>query len=155
MRKFKVYSVSILIPLAVGILSAISTMGNMDIYATINTPPLAPPAILFPIVWTVLYILMGVSAALIFLSNAPAEEKTKALFTYGVSLFVNFFWSIFFFNMQSFTLSFIWLLLLLGLIIFTVIDYFKINRLAAYLQIPYLIWVIFAGYLNLAIAILN
>ena len=155
MRKFKVYSVSILISLAVGILSALATMGNMDIYATINTPPLAPPAILFPIVWTVLYILMGVSAAIIYLSNAQAGEKTKALFTYAVSLFVNFFWSIFFFNMQAFLLSFIWILLLWGLIILTIIDYYPINKVAAFLQIPYLIWVTFAAYLNLAIVLLN
>ncbi len=155
MRKFKVYSVSILISLAVGILSALATMGNMDIYATINTPPLAPPAILFPIVWTVLYILMGVSAAIIYLSNAQADEKTKALFTYAVSLFVNFFWSIFFFNMQAFLLSFIWILLLWGLIILTIIDYYPINKVAAFLQIPYLIWVTFAAYLNLAIVLLN
>ncbi len=155
MRKFKVYTVSILISLAVGILSALATMENMDIYATINTPFLAPPAILFPIVWTVLYILMGVSAALIYLSSSMTSNKTKALFTYAVSLFVNFFWSIFFFNMQAFLLSFIWLLLLLGLIIFTIIDYYPINKAAAFLQIPYLIWVTFAGYLNLAIVILN
>ncbi len=155
MKKIKVYALSILIAVSVGVLSALATMGNMDIYSTINTPPLAPPAILFPIVWTVLYVLMGVSAAMIYLSNAPASEKTKALFTYGVSLFVNFFWSIFFFNMQAFLLSFVWLVLLWVLIIFTILDYLKINKVAAYLQIPYLIWVTFAGYLNLAIFILN
>jgi tryptophan-rich sensory protein len=155
MRKFKVYTVSILISLAVGILSALATMGNMDIYATVNPPLLAPPAILFPIVWTILYALMGVSSAMIYLSSVPISDKSKALFTYAVSLFVNFFWSIFFFNMQAFLLSFVWLILLLALILLTILDYFKINRLAAILQIPYLIWVSFAGYLNLAIVILN
>lgn len=155
MKKIKIYAFSILIAVGVGVLSALATSGNMDLYSTINVPPLAPPAILFPIVWTILYVLMGVSAAMIYLSDAPAGKKTQALFTYAVSLFVNFFWSIFFFNMQAFTLSFVWLILLLALIILTVKDYFKINKTAAYLQIPYLIWVTFAGYLNLAIAILN
>ena len=151
----KIFIIAILLPLAVGGLSAFLTMGNMDIYATINPPFLAPPAILFPIVWTLLFTLMGISAAIIYLSNAPATEKTKALFVYAVSLFVNFFWSIFFFNMQEFTLSFIWLILLWALIFLTILDYSKINKAAAYLQIPYLIWVAFAGYLNLAIVLIN
>ena len=99
MKKIKAYAISILIALGVGALSALATSGNMDIYSTINKPPLSPPAILFPIVWTLLFTLMGISAAIIYLSSAPATEKTKALFVYAVSLFVNFFWSIFFFNM--------------------------------------------------------
>ena len=155
MKKISVYAVSILTALGVGVLSAVITAKNMDIYATINPPFLAPPAILFPIVWTLLFTLMGISAAIIYLSNAPATEKTKALFVYAVSLFVNFFWSIFFFNMQAFTLSFIWLILLWALIFLTILDYSKINKAAAYLQIPYLIWVAFAGYLNLAIVLIN
>lgn len=155
MKKFKVYAISILIALGVGVLSALTASGNMDIYSTINRPPLSPPAILFPIVWTALYTLMGVSAAMIYLSSAAASDKTKALFTYAVSLFVNFFWSIFFFNMQAFTLSFVWLTLLWGLILLTILDYVKINKIAAYLQVPYLLWVTFADYLNLAIIILN
>ena len=76
MRKFKVYAVSILISLAVGILSALATMGNMDIYATVNPPFLAPPAILFPIVWTILYAQMGVSSAMIYLSSVPISDKS-------------------------------------------------------------------------------
>ena len=155
MRKIKIFAVSILIALGVGALSALATKGNMDIYSSINVPPLAPPAILFPIVWTILYILMGVSAAMIYLSIAPTGQKTKALFTYAVSLFVNFFWSIFFFNMQAFALSFIWLILLWSLIALTILDYLKINKWAAYLQIPYLLWVTFAGYLNYVVWQLN
>jgi tryptophan-rich sensory protein len=155
MKKSKVYFISILISVATGVLSALATMNSMDIYESINTPPLSPPAILFPIVWSILYVLMGVSAARIFLSIAPATEKTTALFTYGVSLFVNFFFSIFFFNMRLFTLSFVWILLLWILVLLTVLDYLKVDKIAAYLQIPYLLWVTFATYLTLFIAILN
>lgn len=152
-KKSKTYIVSIAAALAVGGLSAFFTRGNMDIYKNIVQPPLAPPSFLFPIVWSVLYLLMGISSAAIYLSGRP--NKRAALLTYAASLAVNFFWSIIFFNMQAYTFAFIWLLLLLILIIYTVKQYKPINAAAAYLQIPYLVWVMFAGYLNLMIAILN
>lgn len=152
-KKSKTYIVSIAAALAVGGLSAFFTRGNMDIYKNIVKPPLAPPSFLFPLVWSVLYVLMGISSAAIYLSGRP--NKRAALLTYAVSLAVNFFWSIIFFNMQAYTFAFIWLLLLLILIIYTIKQYKKINAAAAYLQIPYLAWVTFAGYLNLMIAILN
>lgn len=152
-KKSKTYIVSIAAALAVGGLSAFFTHGNMDIYKNIVKPPLAPPSFLFPLVWSVLYVLMGISSAAIYLSGRP--NKRAALLTYAVSLAVNFFWSIIFFNMQAYTFAFIWLLLLLILIIYTVKKYKPINAAAAYLQIPYLAWVTFAGYLNLMIAILN
>ena len=155
MKKIKVYSVSILISVATGVLSALATMRSMDIYSTLNLPPLAPPSILFPIVWSILYILMGVSAGMIYLSGAADTDKVNALFTYGASLFVNFFFSIFFFNMRMFVLSSVWVVLLWALILLTVVDYSRINKAAAYLQIPYLLWVTFASYLTIAIAVLN
>ena len=150
------YVVGIAMPLSVGLLSAFLTKDNMSLYTEINTPPLSPPSWLFPVVWTILYALMGVSSALVFTNaaNNPVEAK-RGLLTYFVSLAVNFFWSILFFNLRLFRLSFFWLLLLLGLIIKTVIHYKRVSSLAAYLQIPYIAWVAFAGYLNLAIAILN
>ena len=154
--KLKPYVISILIALAVGGASALLTMGNMEIYSEIRTPPLSPPSILFPIVWTALYILMGISAAMIYTDkNSKEKEKKEALVPYASSLIVNFAWSIIFFNFRAFFVAFIWLLLLLYLIIKTVIEYRKINPLAAYLQIPYAIWVSFAGYLNLGIWLLN
>lgn len=152
----KSYITSILIALAVGGLSALATMNNMDIYSQLKTPPLAPPAILFPIVWTILYILMGISAEMIYNSStASAPQKKSALYTYALSLFFNFFWSIFFFNFRWLFFAFIWLLILLFLIIRTIMKYYKINPLAAYLQIPYLLWVTFAAYLNFSIWWLN
>ena len=156
MNKFRPYIISIIISLGTGILSALLTRGNMNLYEEIATPAIAPPAILFPIVWTILYVLMGISAAIIYSSDASSPEmRTKALFTYGVSLVVNFFWSIIFFNMRSYLLAFIWLVLLWALIIKTIVEYKPINKTAAYLQIPYLLWVTFAGYLNLSIYLLN
>ena len=153
MKKAKYYLLSILIALAVGGLSALLTLPNMNIYGQINQPPLAPPSILFPIVWTLLYILMGWSAATVYTSQE--EGKGNALFVYAVSLLLNFSWSIFFFNLRSFIAAFVVLALLWISIVLTIVKYYRIDKRAALLQIPYLLWVTFAGYLNLAIALLN
>ena len=155
-KKIKPYVISIVIALGVGGLSALLTSGNMDIYSRIEQPPLAPPAILFPIVWTILYVLMGISAAMIYEEkDRKPDEVRNALTVYGISLFFNFFWSIIFFNMQAYLFAFIWLVVLWALILLTIIKYYRIKPIAAYLQIPYLLWVTFAGYLNFAIYILN
>ncbi len=153
--KIKPFVIGILIPVGVGILSALLTMGSMDIYSDINTPALAPPGILFPIVWTVLYILMGVSSTLVYTSDASQADKNRALIVYGLQLVFNFFWSILFFNKRVFLFSFIWLVVLWLLIIAMIVTFRKVNKTAAWLQVPYLIWVIFAGYLNFAIWVLN
>ena len=105
MKKAKPYVFSILLALTVGGLSALATANNMNIYDKITMPPLSPPGWLFPVVWTILFILMGISAAIIFVSDSA--EKESALFVYAVSLVLNFTWSILFFNMQAFILSFI------------------------------------------------
>lgn len=155
-QKIKPYVISILISVGVGALSALLTMGSMNIYSELRTPPLSPPSVLFPIVWSVLFVLMGVSAAIIYSYREKMPENVKsALTTYGASLIVNFFWSIIFFNLRLFLASFVWLLLLLFLIIKTILQYRKINKAAAYLQIPYALWVAFAGYLNFGIWVLN
>ena len=150
------YIIGVAIPLAIGALSALLTRGNMNIYSEIELPPLAPPSILFPIVWTVLYVLMGISSAQIFIDkNINPKDAALGLRYYAVSLFFNFFWSILFFNLRAFLISFIWLAVLLFLIIKTIIHYRKVTPWAAYLQIPYAVWVAFAGYLNFAIFLLN
>jgi len=154
--KIEYYIISIAIALTTGALSALITNGNMDLYSTIITPPLSPPAILFPIVWTILYTLMGISAAMIYTTeSSPLPARKSALYTYAISLILNFFWSIIFFNNRQFLFAFIWLILLWISIIVTIVKYYKIKPIAAYLQIPYLLWVTFAGYLNFAIWILN
>lgn len=155
-QNFKSYIVAILIPLAIGGLSALITNGGMNFYETIIRPPLSPPSIVFPIVWTILFILMGISSAIIYnTKTASPPQKRSAFYTYALSLFFNFFWSIFFFNLNWFFFSFLWLTVLFFLILRTIMKYYKINPIAAFLQIPYLIWVTFAGYLNFAIWWLN
>ena len=153
MKKAKPYVLSILLALTVGGLSALATANNMNIYDKITMPPLSPPGWLFPVVWTILFVLMGVSAAIIFVSDSA--QKESALFVYVVSLVLNFTWSILFFNMQAFILSFVVLVALWVSIIITIVKYFTIDKTAAWLQLPYLIWVTFAGYLNAAIVLLN
>ena len=89
--KFKVFATTILISLGVGALSAFLTRGNMDIYETVTTPPLSPPGVLFPIVWTILYVLMGIGAALVYLNRENDKDAASSgLFNFGLSLFVNF-----------------------------------------------------------------
>lgn len=155
-QKIKPYVISVAAALAAGGLSALLTAGNMDLYSSITPPPLAPPSILFPIVWTILYILMGIGSAMIYLEkeNSP-KEVSSALFVYAFNLFLNFFWSIIFFNMQAFLFAFIWLVILWFTILIMIIKFYRIKPIAGLIQIPYLLWVSFAGYLNLAIFILN
>ncbi len=155
-NRIKTYVIAILIPLAVGFLSSLLTMNSMDIYNDLITPPLSPPGWLFPIVWTILYTLMGISSAIV------QENRKKDLSAascgrrnYALSLIFNFLWSIVFFNFRWLLFSFIWLLILLYLIIRTILCYKKVSPLAAYLQIPYALWVAFAGYLNFGLWILN
>ena len=154
--RIKPYVVSIAIALAVGLFSALLTRDSMDIYSQLVTPPLAPPGWLFPVVWTVLYVLMGISAAIIWEQREedPAVASS-GLSAYALSLGFNFLWSILFFNCRWLLLSFFWLLGLLALIWITVYNYRQISRPAAYLQIPYALWVTFAGYLNFGIWFLN
>lgn len=150
------YAVGIAIPISVGLLSAFLTMGNMDIYTRINTPPLAPPGFIFPIVWTLLYILMGISSAMVYINRFnDILSATVGLKYYAISLLFNFGWSLIFFNSGAFLIAFIWLIFLLYFIVKSVLKYFKVKKLAALLQIPYIIWVVFAGYLNLSITLLN
>ena len=153
-KKLRTYVISIALALAVGGLAAFLTRDSMDIYEKIVTPPLAPPAILFPIVWPILYVLMGISSAIIFNQRATNDVGTP-LTLYVINLIMNFTWSIIFFGMNAFLGAFIWLILLLAVIILMILTFRKISAIAAYLQIPYALWVTFAGYLNFAIWYLN
>lgn len=154
--KITAFIIAVAIPLATGGFSAFLTRNNMDIYEEIITPPLSPPSFLFPVVWTVLYFLMGVSSALIWKKRKENKEETEtALLIYAASLVFNFIWSLIFFNSGMYLFSFIWLIALLILIIATIIKYKKLSSAAAYIQIPYALWVTFAGYLNFGIFILN
>ncbi len=155
-KNVKTYAIAIAIPLVVGLLAALLTMESMDIYATLNTPPLSPPSVLFPIVWTILYTLMGVSSGMVWLSGEEEKgTKERGLIYYAVSLVFNFGWSLIFFRLRRFLIAFVWLLVLLYLIVRTILEYRKVSPTAAYLQIPYALWVTFAGYLNFGIWFLN
>ena len=152
-QKIRPFVVSIALALGVGLLSAFFSRNTMVVYQSLVKPELAPPPIVFPIVWTILYILMGISAALVYQSEA--QERDRALVLYGAQLIVNFFWSILFFGAQARLLAFFWLLLLVWLVVSMVVEFWRSNRVAGILQIPYLVWLFFAGYLNLSIYLLN
>ncbi len=155
-KKIKPYVISIALALAVGGLAAFITRNDMDLYSEIVLPPLAPPSILFPIVWSILYVLMGISAAMVYLrSDSSPTAVRDALSVYGINLVLNFMWSILFFKFRVFLFAFFWLLALLAVIIKMIMDFKKIKPIAGYLQIPYAVWVAFAGYLNFAIWWLN
>ena len=151
-----VFAVAIAIALGIGGFSAFLTRENMNLYDEINSPPLSPPAFLFPVVWTILYVLMGVGSALIwFKRDEDKDTADRGLMIYAVSLFFNFVWSLIFFNFRAYLFAFIWLTVMLALIIATVVSYKKVCPIAAYLQIPYALWVAFAGYLNFGVWLLN
>ena len=151
--QWKKFIPSLLIPLAVGGLSALVTRESMEVYKSIQRPPLAPPGWLFPIVWSILFILMGVSAYRVAISDSP--KKRAALWLFGVQLAVNFVWPILFLNLPDYLFAFFWLCLLWVLILTMVIVFSRIDKAAGYLQLPYLLWVTFAGYLNLGVYFLN
>ena len=127
------------------------TMGKSS-YSDLNKP-FDVPSIVFPIVWVILYILMGISIYII--SEDKYKDKTKAYTLYIVQLIMNSLWTLFFFGFNWYTFSAIWIVLLLIAVILMIISFFKIDKKAAFLQIPYVLWLLFALYLNVSIAILN
>lgn len=143
------------IPLVVGGAAGLLTMNSMEAFEALNQPPLSPPGWLFPVVWTVLYVLMGIASYLVSVSDAPHEEKARALWTYGIQLAFNFLWPIAFFNLKWYLFAFLWLVILWILILITALRFGGIRKPAGYLLVPYLLWVAFAGYLNLGIYLLN
>ena len=152
---WKTYAFWIVFTELVGLLAGFLTREATQIYGTtVQQPPLAPPAIVFPIVWTILYALMGISAARVYLMP-PSVARSRGLLLYLVQLLFNFFWSIIFFNFQAFGLAFVWLVVLWVLIFWMILTFRRVDPLAAWLQVPYLLWVTFAGYLNFAVWMLN
>ncbi len=142
------------IPLAVGGLSALLS-GGMAQYRVMNQPPLSPPGWIFPVVWTVLYLLMGYASYLVWTSSASQNEKRGALILYGAQLAANFIWPLLFFKAQMYLTALIWLVVLWILIFLTIRAFSKINERAGDLLIPYILWVSFAAYLNLGVYLLN
>lgn len=147
--------ICIAIPLIVGGVSALLTQNSMEVFELLEKPPLSPPTWLFPVVWTMLFILMGISSYLILTADANSEEIKSAIHLYAYQLVVNFLWSTFFFNFGWYLFSFLWLILLWVLVFIMIKKFYLINKVAAYMNIPYLLWVTFAGYLNIGIWWLN
>lgn len=154
--KWKQLALCAAIPLAVGGLSAFLTKDAMEGFSQLEQPPLSPPMWLFPVVWTVLYILMGIGSYLALNSDGRyRSEKAKALAVYGLQLAFNFLWTIFFFNCGWYLFAFAWLVALWGLILWTFLLFRRQSHAAGWTLLPYLAWVAFAGYLNFGIYLLN
>lgn len=151
MSKFKIYAKSILISVIVGGIVGLLISNFID-YNYLQKPHLAPPSILFPIMWSILYVLMGVSYGIL---ENKSLVNSKINLIYYLQLFVNAMWSIIFFILKLRLFSFIWIILLDILVIIMIVHFYKKNRLSGLLQIPYLLWILFASYLNLAIYLLN
>ena len=152
-KKVIPYVFSVALSLGIGGLSAFLTKDSMPIYSAINRRKLSPPPELFPIVWSILFVLMGIAAALVWCSNG--KQLDTALIFYGAQLVFNFCWTLIFFNFREYFAAFIWLLILLVLIGITAAKFYKIRKLSGLLLLPYFLWVLFAGYLNFMIWILN
>lgn len=152
---WKLLTICIAIPLAVGAASSLITGGGMETFESINQPALSPPGWLFPVVWTILYTFMGISSYLILTSGGDLKDIQNAISIYGYQLTVNFLWPTFFFNFKWYFFAFLWLLLLIFLVAAMIRAFYQLDKRAAYLNIPYLLWLIFAGYLNFSVYLLN
>jgi len=151
----KVYAFWILLAEGVGALSGWLTRKGMKRYtATAAKPPLSPPELLFPIVWTALYLLMGIGAARVYQTPA-SNARSRALGVFLVQLGVNFFWSIIFFNLQNYGFALLWLALLWGMVLWMIVLFYRLDKPAGLMQIPYLLWLSFAAYLNYGVWMLN
>ena len=151
MKKIITFVKPILITVIVGGISRAITSGFID-YETLKQAPLSPPSILFPIVWTILYILMGVSYGI--LKNDGKIDKEINMI-YATQLLTNVTWPIIFFVFKWRFLAIIWILVLLGLIIYMAMKFYRKNKSAGLLQIPYILWTIFATYLTIGVYVLN
>ncbi|WP_432405916.1 TspO/MBR family protein [Wukongibacter sp. M2B1] len=147
--------ISIMIPLLVGFLSSYFIRDAFQTYGQLNKPSFAPPAQIFQPAWTILYILMGIASYRIWMYGIERSDVRSALFYYGLQLIFNFLWSIIFFRLELRGLAYIEIIILLVLIIITTIKFYRIDKVAGYLLVPYILWVTFASVLNLSIWLLN
>ena len=153
--KWKLLIPAVLLPLTVGGLVALLTGSAMDNYSQVTRPPLSPPGWLFPLAWSLLYILMGISSYIVATSSVSGERRERALCVYALQLAVNFAWPIIFFKLSAYGAAFFWLLLLVVLVLITILLFWHISKTAGKLLLPYLLWLLFALYLNLGVWLLN
>ena len=151
MSKFKIYAKSILIPVILGSIVGFIISGFID-YNSLIKPPFAPPSILFPIIWTILYVLMGLSYGILYSNNLVDDDIN---FIYYLQLIFNLLWPIIFFVFEARLFAFIWIIILAILVIIMTVKFFRKNQISGILQIPYIVWTFFASYLNLSIYLLN
>ena len=154
-NKWKIYAFWIALSEVVGIIAGLLIRNGVEIYGlTVNKPPLSPPDWVFPVVWTILYSLMGISAARVWLAE-DSQEKSRSISLFIAQLAVNFFWPLFFFNLQAYGFALLWLILLWVLVFLLIFNTRRVDMLASWLLIPYLIWLTFAIYLNFGVYLLN
>ncbi len=153
-KKWWIYGIFIALTQLIGGLSGFLTRKGMEQISQLPQSALTPPGIVFPIAWAVLYTLMAVGAARVWMAP-EGEERTRGLWLYVFQLIFNFFWSLFYFNMQAFGFSLLWLVILWVLILAMTLSFRKVDKIAAWIQLPYLLWVAFAGYLNFVMWKLN
>lgn len=151
----KKLGIAVAIPLSVGALSSLLTMGSMKAFGQLRQPPLSPPGWVFPVVWSGLYVMMGTASYLIDRSDVPKKAKQAALCAYGVTLLLNFLWPLLFFRAGMHLAAFLLLVALFGAVVVTAYLFGCLRPLAGYLFLPYLAWTVFAGYLNLGVYLLN
>lgn len=154
-KNLKTLLLCLAVPLAAGGIGALLAGGFRGGYEAMYKPVLSPPGWVFPIVWTALYLLMGYASYLVYTSEASMPRKRRALTVYGVQLVINLLWPLFFFRLGWYTFAFIWLLLLIAAALLCRMLFRYIEKRAGDLLLPYLIWLFFAAYLNLGVAILN
>lgn len=147
--------INILIPVLGGLIVGFINKNTMEIYESLKKPIINPPSNLFPIIWTILYILMGIAAYRIYMLNKQGIDDKGAYFFYIVQLLFNLMWPFIFFTFRLYGISFIWLCVLFILVIITFIKFIKVDKIAGFLLIPYILWLVFAGILNFFIWLLN
>lgn len=154
MKEFRIKTLifALLLPLITGALSAAISSKGMSMYAIMDKPPLSPPAWVFPVVWTILYLMMGIASYPILVSDS--SEKYMALVFYAMQLIMNFSWSILFFSWEMYLFAFIWLIIMWVVVIICTRFFFQINKLSGWLMVPYILWLTFAAYLNMGVFVL-
>lgn len=150
-----IFIISLLLPLGIGMLSAALSSKGMAAYGNMNKPPFSPPAWLFPIAWTILYLMMGLASYFVLASEASHRSKTIAIVIYGIQLVMNFMWSFIFFNRHQYFPAFLWLLQIWLFVLICIFLFYRIRKIAGWLMVPYGIWLTFAAYLNLGAWILQ
>ena len=153
--RWKTLIFNLAVPLITGAVSGFLTRSAMQQYGQLNQPPLSPPSAVFPVVWTTLFLLTGISAYLVTMKRSDGLKSFDLPAVYWIQLIVNFIWPLIFFNLAIYGIALAWLILLIILVIYMIFQFHDITPAAGWLQVPYLLWLIFAGYLNAGIWLLN